>query len=139
MDHDSEAQAGAQDEDLRAARRQQEQAFYESCGTVPSYELADFEPWLGQPFTLEGPDGLIPEPITLDEIEKKPTLELKRRKTVRKHPFLMEFVGPDKVLLPDSLYKLRPLSKPELSFLLFINTIDHIREDGIYVYQAVVN
>lgn len=138
MDYDNEAHVnGPEDSTLEKQRRAQD--FYDVCGPVPSYEMADFVPWLGQPFRLVGPDGPLSDLITLDEIEKKSPVELKRRKTVRKDPFIIDFVGPDKLGLADSLYKLHPVSEPEETFFLFLNTIDHIREDEIYVYQAIVN
>lgn len=119
--------------------RERQQAFIDSEGEIPPYEKGDFEPQVGAAFSAVGMNGPVEVELTLDDIESLPESVHKRRKDIRRFPFILEFVTPDAVRLPDGMYRLTSKSDSEVSYFLFIKAIDQIASEKIMVYESVVN
>ena len=119
--------------------RRKQQAFIESVGEIPQYERSEFDPLVGEYFVLEGMNGPAPVELKLDEIESLSENVVKRRKNIRRFPFILEFTAPDKERLPDGAYKLTPKSKPGVEYFLMIKALDHIIEDNLMIYESVLN
>ena len=84
-------------------------------------------------------NGPAPVELKLDEIESLSENVVKRRKNIRRFPFILEFTAPDKERLPDGAYKLTPKSKPGVEFFLMIKALDHIMEENLMIYESVLN
>ena len=120
-------------------KRRKTQEFFDSIGEVPSYEKADFEPWLGQSFSLRGPDGVSPVLLKLDEIVDQPENQMKRRPHIRRFPFILEFEAPDAEELPEQTYVLTPETDSGVSFTLHVKPLDHVLEQQLMVYESILN
>jgi hypothetical protein len=96
--------------------------------------LTDFEPLIGQKFTVTLPDAQTSE-FELTDVEELPTGRRRRRQAEvpRRTPFSLFFTGP--ILLEQSMYPLTHATLGTEPMAIFIVPVGQI--EGGYEYEAI--
>ncbi len=118
-------------------QQQRDQAFLNNSSARQSGEISDFEPLVGQSFSVIAPEGAIPDlQLMLDRIEPLPEYT-GQREGVRQSPFALLFSGPGENALSHGLFEVVPEEGDPI--LLFLKSFDIQQESETMLYESIFN